>query len=408
MKDIEIKISKDTRMVELSQTTIGNDGENLQAKLVFSFGENEFVNGQARLEYSNGGEKLWVVAEKIDETYQVPILSVMTSEGKIDMQLVITEGTDENEIPIFKSNMFYVYCNSSINAEIEQPEEYPEWIDEANAKLNQMDNMNVEMKDGVVTITKKDGTKVSEDVRGPAGPQGADGAIKLIVVNELPTDNIDESAIYLKPSENPAEENVFEEYVYANGSWEKISGGASVDLTGYATEDYVNDVLNNFVPEIDYEPEYFYLECSSVSATQINYLDYKTKCLKFNKFVPILVNMRNSYFPQQQTTIMVYPVIKPSDGSLIRFIGLNDCHISNTSTLDGFGVINVAMSISSIDAIPETGTFNLTFKTVSYLKTDNTDEYTPTSNYHPATKKYVDDKVGNINAVLATLTEVSE
>ena len=54
-------------------------------------------------------------------------------------------------------------------------------------------------------------------------------------------------------------------------------------------------------------------------------------------------------------------------------------------------------------------------KTVEDITTDdkvltktNTSSYTPTADYHPATKKYVDDQVGNINTVLATLTTVSE
>lgn len=54
------------------------------------------------------------------------------------MQLVITEGTDEEEIPVFKSNTFKLYCNSSINAEIEQPEEYAQWIEIANTKINEL------------------------------------------------------------------------------------------------------------------------------------------------------------------------------------------------------------------------------------------------------------------------------
>jgi hypothetical protein len=45
---------------------------------------------------------------------------------------------------------------------------------------------------------------------------------------------------------------------------------------------------------------------------------------------------------------------------------------------------------------------------VRLLLTNNTLSYTPTSDYNPATKKYVDDQVGNINTVLATLTTVSE
>ena len=43
-----------------------------------------------------------------------------------------------------------------------------------------------------------------------------------------------------------------------------------------------------------------------------------------------------------------------------------------------------------------------------YLKKTNTTSFTPTGDYNPATKKYVDDQVGNINTVLATLTTVSE
>ena len=42
------------------------------------------------------------------------------------------------------------------------------------------------------------------------------------------------------------------------------------------------------------------------------------------------------------------------------------------------------------------------------LATNNSGKYTPTGDYNPATKKYVDDQVGNINTILATLTTVSE
>ena len=78
MKNIEIKIFKETRMVELNKFIIGNDGENLQGNLVFTF--DEFVDGQARLEYVIDGKKNYIVLEKIDETYQVPILSVITKK----------------------------------------------------------------------------------------------------------------------------------------------------------------------------------------------------------------------------------------------------------------------------------------------------------------------------------------
>lgn len=138
MKDIEIKINRETRMVDLSKSIIGNDGENLQGNLVFSFTD-EFVKGQARLEYVIDDEKKYALLLKDEDNYYIPIKSVMTKEGQIDMQLVITEGTNENEIPIFKSNIFYVTCKKSINAEIEEEEEYYSWIEIANTKLNEVD-----------------------------------------------------------------------------------------------------------------------------------------------------------------------------------------------------------------------------------------------------------------------------
>lgn len=177
MKNIEIKVNRKTSMVYLENTTIGNDGENLQGDIIFSFVD-EFVEGQARLEYEIDGEKHFIVLEEDCETYKTPIKSVLTKTGFINIQLVVTEGIDENDIPIFKSNVFYVYCNNSINAEIEQPDEYTQWIDVANAKLNQVDNVDIDIKTDeqenvIVEITKKDGTKESAIVSGvPGGGEG--------------------------------------------------------------------------------------------------------------------------------------------------------------------------------------------------------------------------------------------
>lgn len=149
MKEILINVSKETRMVDLNKSVIGNDGENLQDKLIFTFID-EFVNGQARLEYEIKGNKNYVVLDKKNNTYTIPVRNVITKEGQIDMQLVITEGTDEKEIPVFKSNKFYLFCNSSINAVNEAPNGYELWIDQANVKLNEFAK--------VIDVIKVDGT----------------------------------------------------------------------------------------------------------------------------------------------------------------------------------------------------------------------------------------------------------
>ena len=180
MKNIIIKINKETRMVELTRTTIGNDGENLQGNFVFEF-EDEFVNGQARLEYIINNEKNYVFLDKTEETYMTPIKSFLTKKGTIDMQLDILQGTDEENVPIFKSNMFYIHCNNSINAEVEVEEVSSDWFEKANTKLNQADNLNITttpIQGGVqIDTTSKNGeTNSTEVVNGKDGKDGKDGA----------------------------------------------------------------------------------------------------------------------------------------------------------------------------------------------------------------------------------------
>ncbi len=174
MKNINIVINKNTRQVILSKSVIGNDGENLQENLIFSFSD-QFVDGTARLEIVKPNqEKSYIMLTKVDETYQLPIKSIITKGGKINMQLVITEGTDNEEIPIFKSNVFYMVVNSSINAEIEEPEEYSEWIDIANTKLNEIDYALDDLQDKVDSGYFK-GDKGDKGDRGEQGIQGIQG-----------------------------------------------------------------------------------------------------------------------------------------------------------------------------------------------------------------------------------------
>jgi hypothetical protein len=73
--------------------------------------------------------------------------------------------------------------------------------------------------------------------KGEKGEKGDAGSIEFIIVNELPTENINENALYLKPSNNPLEENSYEEYVYINGAWESL-GSAKVEVN---LADYVKN-----------------------------------------------------------------------------------------------------------------------------------------------------------------------
>ena len=186
MNDFIVNVEKSTRMVILTKTTIGNDMENLQEKLIFKFTDT-FVDGTGRLEYEKGSTKNYILLTKENDTYTIPVQNVITKEGKIEMQLVITEGTNEQDISVFKSNVFYLYCNKSINAVNEAPESYDLWIEQANAKLNAMDsaldevdNLDIDVKKvnhtATIEITKKDGTtKIVNILDGERGENGTDG-----------------------------------------------------------------------------------------------------------------------------------------------------------------------------------------------------------------------------------------
>ena len=66
------------------------------------------------------------------------------------------------------------------------------------------------------------------------GEKGDPGAVKFLIVAELPTTGIEEDTIYLVPITPDDEHNNYEEYIYVNGEWELLGKIAvHVDLTGY-------------------------------------------------------------------------------------------------------------------------------------------------------------------------------
>jgi hypothetical protein len=78
--------------------------------------------------------------------------------------------------------------------------------------------------------------------------------LKFSVANELPTKDIDLSTIYLVKTANED----YEEYIYINNNWEML-GTTKVDLTDYATKEYVDNTIAN----IDVSP-------NALSNTDIN------------------------------------------------------------------------------------------------------------------------------------------
>lgn len=179
----EIIINKKTRAIINGENgdlfRLGVDGENLQENIVFKF-DDEFVNGTARIEITmQDNTKSYIMTTKVNETYVLPVKSIITKTGLNKMQLVITQGTNDEEIPIFKSKMFSFFIAESINADTEQPEGYPQWIDKANTKLNEIDNFDIdaikELNEATITITDRYG--ISKSVQVFDGENGKDAKI---------------------------------------------------------------------------------------------------------------------------------------------------------------------------------------------------------------------------------------
>lgn len=197
MDKIYIKVDKKTGMVYLDNTVIGRDNENLQQELIFSF-ENGFVSGSPRLEYKIANNKYHIPMKIDGENYKTPVKNILTKEGRVEMQLVVVQIAQDEEIPIFKSNVFYMYCNKSINAQEEAPDDYEYWLDvlqekivEMDQALTEVDNLNIDVNKidttTTVTLTKKDGTtktvNILDGIDGQNGQDGQDGITPTIGQN---------------------------------------------------------------------------------------------------------------------------------------------------------------------------------------------------------------------------------
>lgn len=425
MKDVIIKIDQNS-MVYKQETVLGISYENLQGKIIFKF-LGTFPKGTAYLEYERDTEKGYLQMNQVGEEYQLEIKSsLLTKEGRIYLQLRVTEDATPEGTPVFKSNKFYLEVKEAINATAEIPDEYPEWIDTANEKIKEMDNLNItteRVEDGVnIVLTDKKGvttrTEVKDGAPGPVGPQGAPGAVKMQVVDTLPETG-ETDTIYLVKKDNPGEQNLYDEYVYTDTGWEHI-GDTSVDLSDYYTKTETTKLIDSSLKK-------YYLTTSlpmskwngisytlgNVEQTSIHDILKDSYDNNRKSFEIILINSSKDY--NTPKTMILYcnkdVTQKPTSITIYSDIlgGTNGILLNQSSLTSKFFSVSISIYLSwngdDFTFKPGSG---ITCSSFEILRKDNLYPYTPTGDYNPATKKYVDDQVGNINTVLATLTTVSE
>ena len=296
-----VSVNKLSRTVKSPKTYIGVDGENLQEEMIFKF-EDEFVDGDARLETKIGEETNFIMMSKVDNTYRVPIKNVLTINGVIEMQLVISQEELNESIPVFKSEIFKLYCKESINATTEAPDGYEIWLDTANRKLAEMDKINIIAKKNknhlYLEITDRKGKKTYADII--EGKDGRDGAIQYrpgTGINISPTNVIsaDGEKYFAGDNIQITDTNVINAIIDLSNYYNKtqvdemIGSLQSITLeivstlpatgnsgTIYLVPEYVP---GTDPPELDYYTQHIYTNSTwqEIGTTKVDLTDYYTK-----------------------------------------------------------------------------------------------------------------------------------
>lgn len=222
---VEIKFDMNGNIYK-DKEFVGITGANLTGTIFFTFLESDLYatpdivkKGEAILEYSR------LTDDEILETGFIPIgalydhtgeqigfampikSSLLKYKGNLNLQLHITNQFEESEeIEVYKSKIFNLYVAESINATKEIPDEYPNWIDEINVRLQEMDNLDIKaerVSNGVEVISTSktgvesrylvhDGEKGEQGERGLQGfkgDKGEDGAIQYEAGSTIRIDN---------------------------------------------------------------------------------------------------------------------------------------------------------------------------------------------------------------------------
>lgn len=217
------------------------------------------------------------------------------------------------------------------------------------------------------------------------GQNGEPGAVKMQVVDTLPETGRTDT-IYLVKKDNPGEQNLYDEYVYTDTGWEHI-GDTSVDLSNYQEKLTPGDNINidNNVISATFQKEVIELTDEVIILSQLNpgvyILKPTVKKIKYSSYDA------DTYLTDGKTHIMLVGTAGTTYNTAYIF---SDNGILRLNCYDN-GNQKIECSIRDMANI---------------LSKKNTSTYIPTGNYHPATKKYVDDSPTTYTGYDATKTQV--
>ena len=175
---MKIKVNRSNGRVYLPDKYLARDNDNLVQTFEVEF-DDEFLQGIGQLDYIlPSGEKGYINMELNEQTYSVPIYNSICKEGILDLQFLVflnarfIKTSDEEinpnhtyfikegdtyvevenptiedigeyyvqSVPLYHSKMFTLTVDPSINAELEENEQYPTKIALINAKLKEVED----------------------------------------------------------------------------------------------------------------------------------------------------------------------------------------------------------------------------------------------------------------------------
>lgn len=299
-------------------------------------------------------------------------------------------------------------------------------------------------KDGAVQYKAGDGIKIENDtITAEVTKDYVDGRFEELIdmgftpeiVDSLPTEDIKTNIIYMLPSQDSEGENVYEEWMYINNKWEKIGSTGinsnsmvkeyvwDLNATNYMNTDNITltnaqktsliSVLNQIIT--DGSAPYYNLMVMNSNSKAVNRVGNKYHIISDNhskkdyKLAFLGTNASNKTLELSGISFMsyidrelpyVYKMAMKLTGVYTDTNGLITSITTGTITA-ATGVIAVYGSGWS-ERTPQSSNDPVTLGYLlnNTLKKTNTTEYTPTSDYHPATKKYVDDAIAALRAEL--------
>lgn len=478
-KDIVIMVDEKTSMIYKKVSVLGINNENLQGSIIFKFNEN-FVDGTAWLEYERNDEKGYILMSKVNDTYVLPIKqSLLSVQGKIYMQLRITQSEDTNGIPVFKSNKFYLEVKEAINSTTSIKDDYPDIMDILNTKL---DKSNIKAGKNIeLDVVGKDIT-INASGSGMGGTSNYEELENKPKINDVELSGnktLKELGINI-PTNSDFTLSGLSEKSYNSLSDKPIIPVVPTDISafnndkGYITKD-VNDLTNytktsdmptipTKVSDLDNDSGFIssYTETDPtvpsyvklISENDINNWnnkanlsdipsnDFYTYYLESRKsaFIEGYGGMSSSDFPFFQNIINKYrnkntkPCIllkanvstkNNSSTCLLTNIEYSDSEVAFYGVAFGLGsYTNIQSNLYSVSTMNIRFGVTTTNETITitngimcesfarkFLSTDNKISYTPTNDYNPATKKYVDNSIstalGTIETTLQTINSGS-